>query len=118
MICVFPDPYPDELLYSACARYSALMQCPNKIRATEDFFGKGKSAVVDLPGRIDHLIRSMPPGHLYTADELIDKHTVFPFYAPYLQKSRAPLIRNIMKSDDCAQLGPKIPRTRKGRKTM
>jgi hypothetical protein len=94
------------------------MQCPNKIRATEDFFGKGKSAVVDLPGRIDHLIRSMPPGHLYTADELIDKHTVFPFYAPYLQKSRAHLIRNIMKSDDCAQLGPKIPRTRRGRKTM
>lgn len=118
MICVFPDPYPDELLYSICGRYGALMQYSNKISATEDFFGKGMSAVVDLPGRIDHLIRSMPPGHLYTADELIDKHTLFPFYAPFLPKNRARLIRELMRLDDCAQVGPRVTRARLSKKTI
>lgn len=118
MICIFPDPYPDELLYSVCARYGALMQYYNKTRATEDFFGKGASAIVDLPGRIDHLISSMPPGHLYTSDELIDKNTIFPFYAPFLPKDRAHLIHQIMQFDDCTQVGPRIPRTRRGRKLI
>lgn len=99
-------------------RYGVLMQYPNKIRATEEFFGKGKSAVVDLPRCIDHLIRSMPLGHLYTADELIDKHTLFPFYAPFLAKNRARLIREIMRLDDSAQVGPRVTRARQGKKAI
>jgi hypothetical protein len=117
MICLFPDPYPDELIYSVCARYGEMMQYPNKISATEDFFGKGRSAVVDLPGRIDHLIRSILPGHLYTADELINQHTLLPFYAPFLSKNRAHAIRAHMKLDDGPQVGPRVTRARLGKKT-
>jgi hypothetical protein len=116
MICLFPDPYPYELLYSACARYGALMQYPNKSTATEDFFGKGATAIVDIPGRLDYLIRSLPPNHLYTVDELIDKHTIFPFYASYLPKNLARLIRQAMRFDDCTMAGARIGRTPQGRK--
>ncbi len=116
MLCLFPDPYPDELLYSVCARYGALMQYSNKNTATEDFFGKGASAIVDLPGRLDHLLRSLPPNHLYTVNELIDKHTIFPFYAPYLPNGLARLARQAMHLDDCTQIGTRIGRTRRGRK--
>lgn len=99
MICVFPDPYPDELLYSVCARYSALMGYPNKITATCDFFGgTGVAAVVDLPNRLDHLINALPPGHLYSVDELIYRHTHYPFYAPFLPRDRALLVRDTMRS--------------------
>lgn len=118
MICVFPDPYPDELLYSACARYSALMRYPNKARAIVDFFGIGASAIVDLPGRINHLIRALPPNHLYTADELIDKHTLFPFYSPFLPRERARLIREAMRSDDCARVATQLRKTISGSKTI
>lgn len=116
MICVFPDPYPDELLYSVCARYGDLMRYPNKKTATEDFFGKGSTAIVDIPGRLDHLISSLPPNHLYTVDELIDKHTIFPFYAPYLSKNLARLIRQAMHLDDCTMAGARIGRAQQGRK--
>lgn len=98
MICVFPDPYPDELLYSVCARYNDLMQYPNNTTATRDFFGDGAiSAVVDLPNKIEHLISELPPGHLYTVDQFIDNHTMFPFYAPFLSSGRARIVRDEMR---------------------
>src|SRR5436305_12964341 len=98
MICVFPDPHPDELLYSVCARYNDLMQYPNSTTATRDFFGAGFiSAVVDLPNNIDYLISELPPGHLYTADYFIDNHTLFPLYAPFLQRERARVVRDGMR---------------------
>lgn len=98
MICVFPDPYPDELLYSVCARYKDLMRYPNSTTATCDFFGGGAiSAVVDLPNKIEHLVSELPPGHLYTVDYFIDNHTLFPLYAPFLLCERARLVRDGMR---------------------
>jgi Tn7-like transposition protein D/TniQ protein len=98
LICIFPDPYPDELLYSVCARYKDLMQYPNNTTATRDFFGDGAiSAVVDLPNRLEHLVSALPLGHYYTVDEFIDRHTMFPFYAPFLSCERACLIRDDMR---------------------
>jgi len=96
MICVFPDPYPDELLYSVCARYKDLMKYPNSLNATSYFFGTASSMVVDLPNKIDHLVSVLPPGHLYTADDFIDNHTMFPFYAPFLSRKRAAAVRDGM----------------------
>lgn len=93
------------------------MQYANKTSATEDFFGKGKTAIVDLPGRINYLIRSILPGHLYTADELINQHTLLPFYAPFLSENRAQAVRDHMRFEDGAQVGPRITRTRQGQKT-
>lgn len=99
MICIFPDPYPDELLYSVCARYQDLMQYPNSSTATSDFFGSGAiSSVVDLPNRLEFLVSVLPPGHLYTVDEFIDNHTMFPLYSPFLSGKRVRLIREEMRS--------------------
>jgi Tn7-like transposition protein D/TniQ protein len=114
MICAF-NLYPDELLFSGCSRYGASMDYPNKNQAINDCFGKGASALVDLSGRLDHFLRSLPPSHLYTADELIDKHTTFPFYAPFLPKGRARQIRKLMRSNN-SKLVAQIPRTCHGKK--
>jgi hypothetical protein len=109
MICVFPDPYPDELLYSVCARYSALMDYPNKITATSDFFGgTGVAVVVDLPNRLNHLINALPPGHLYSVDELIYEHTHYPFYVPFLPRDRALLVRDTMRNDGNNRVAERI----------
>lgn len=97
VICIFPAPYPDELLYSVCARYKDLMQYPNGSTATGDFFGTATSAVVDLPNKLEHLISALPPGHLYTVDEFIDGHTMLPFYAPFLSRERARALRAEMR---------------------
>lgn len=98
MICIFPDPYLDELLYSVCARYAALMDYPNRITATRDFFGDGVSAaVVDLPNPVGHLLGVLPHGHLYSVNELIYQHTHYPFYAPFLPSGRALQLRDTMR---------------------
>jgi hypothetical protein len=98
LIIVFPDPYRDELLYSVCARYKDLMPYRNGTTATRDFFGgDSPSAIVDLPNRIDHLLDSLVPGHLYTAEDFIYKNTHYPLYAPFLAPQRALAVYQSMR---------------------
>jgi Tn7-like transposition protein D/TniQ len=97
MITCFPDPYPDELLFSVCARFSNMMSFPNKRTAVKELFGsKSASAAVDLPNGIGYLISNLPSPHRYTVDSLIDKNTLFPFYAPFIPSDRAQTILSEM----------------------
>jgi hypothetical protein len=100
MIGFFPDPRPDELLYSACARFSDRMKFPNVNRAASVMFGgKSPRAVVDFPTRINNLMSVMPPNHQYTPDILIDRNTLYPYFAPFLPADRARLFREDMCGD-------------------
>ena len=98
MIGFFPDPYPDELLYSACARYAQRVSYPNQQKVMIDLFGKkGLSAIVDFPTRLE-LFVTVIPSHKYSTDEIINKNTLYPFYEPFVTFVRAEIIRNEMKS--------------------
>lgn len=97
MIGFFPSPYPDELLYSICARYAERVNYPNKQRVMTDLFLKrGLSAIVDLPTRIELLLSSIA-NQEYLADEIINKNTLFAFYEPFVTVERANIIRQEMK---------------------
>lgn len=88
MITVFPDPYPDELLYSVCARYQERMMWGNQKTTLEDLFGSNTVvAVVDLPGHVDALISHLPAGHRYSSDEIIDRHTLLPYFLHFLRQA-------------------------------
>lgn len=68
MLGFFPDPYPDELLYSACARYMDRLKYPNQRTGIQELFGAAQTpAIVDFPNRLDNLIKSLPPFHQYTS---------------------------------------------------
>ncbi len=100
MIGHFPDPYPDELLYSVFARFSDRMDYPSKKSVVRDLFGtENVKAVVDLPSHLDSLIAALPPECSYTANDLIDNHTLLPFYGPFLPTERLKLVRRDMHSD-------------------
>ncbi len=100
MLGFFPDPYPDELLYSACARYKERTKYPNQLAAEQELFsGQNIHVAVDLPNRLGNLVANLPLFHTYTADRFIDDHTLFPFYAPFLPLERAQIIRKEMKGD-------------------
>jgi hypothetical protein len=91
------------------------MQYPNSTTATRDFFGSGTiSAVVDLPNKIEYLVSELPPGHLYTVDYFIDNHTMFPFYAPFLPRERARLVRDGMRRVGENQVSEQIGLTASG----
>lgn len=97
MLGHFPTPYPDELFYSICARFSDRMRYPVVDYAVRELFGALTNATIELPGYLDYFISILPPGHRYTADDIIDHHTLLPFYQPFLLEQRRQLVRAKMR---------------------
>jgi Tn7-like transposition protein D/TniQ len=98
MIGFFPEPFPDELFYSLCARYRRRAGYHGRVSTMRDLFGSTEfKMVIDLPSHLDHLVASLPPGHDYPADRLIDEHTLLPFYAPFLSPERVARVRMEMR---------------------
>lgn len=90
MISAFPDPYPDELLYSVCARYCERVGYRNLLRPLQELFGESVRHVgLDIPGHLGHLVNVLPEGHSYTVKDWIEKHTLFPFYRTFMPEERA-----------------------------
>lgn len=97
MLATFPTPYPDELLYSLCARYTARMRFSSANIAAEALFGtRGVVAVVDLPSRLDLLSSRLPKALGLDPDTLITNHTLLPLYAPFISRDRLDHIRRLM----------------------
>ncbi len=85
MIGHFPVPGTDELFYSLCARYSDHMEYTTVAAAIYSLFGsKAAVATIDLPSRLGLLVTNLPPGYRVSVDDFIDRHTLLPFYAPFL----------------------------------
>lgn len=85
MIGLFPDLYADELLYSACGRYSDRMQYPGKMTVVRELLGSSSlKAVTDLPWHFETFLANLPLGHRYSFQELANRHTLLPFYSPFL----------------------------------
>lgn len=97
MLGFFTDPYPDEILYSICARYHHRARNGSAAATVRDLFGcEALQIAVDLPSHLGSLVERLPPGHRYTVDRLIDEHTLLPFYAPFLPPERAQQLRSDM----------------------
>ena len=88
MIAYFPSLYPDELLYSLFTRYFVKSGYMGYASAAEDLFAnKITHPDIEFINRlsdevIGHLQKQMP------LEELIEKHTMFPYYARFLRKER------------------------------
>ncbi|QOJ33817.1 MAG: TniQ family protein [Nitrospira sp.] len=81
MIGWFPNLYPDELLSSACARYADTFRYPARMSAISDLFGDRCSRVAyDVPGQLNRLVSQLPSNSGITLEELLYRHTLFPFY--------------------------------------
>ncbi len=93
MIGWFPSPYPEELFYSICARYMALMQYPNQNSNIEM---SGGVVIVDLPCNLRYFTMLLPPNQYYTVDAIIDQHSLLNFYIPFLPGARLESIRSEM----------------------
>lgn len=100
MIGFFPDPYPDELLFSACARYHERAGYRSRENTGRDLFGlQTVKVAIDLPGHLDSLLASLPHGHRHTADRLIDQNTLLPLYGPFVPQERLLRVREYMRGN-------------------
>ncbi|HLW00392.1 MAG TPA: TnsD family transposase [Ktedonobacterales bacterium] len=98
MIGHFPPPHPDELLYSVCARFADQVHYPGTEDVVQNLFGTRRfPGSIHLPVHLDHLVSVITPGHRFTVDQFIDEHTLFPFYAPFLQSEHPSEIRKAMR---------------------
>lgn len=101
MIGCFPTPHPDELLYSLCARFCDRMQYPSRRSIVQDLFNSATAiAIVDLPCRLNDLMAALPPEYPYTVEQLVDGHTLLPFYGPFLPAERLSELREAMCRQD------------------
>ena len=99
MLVFFPTPYPDELLYSVCARYRKRTGDPSPKNLLQDLFGKNNVlASVDLPSHIGALVARLPVGSKITAERLIMDHTMYPFYSAFLPPEQARAVLEAMVS--------------------
>jgi hypothetical protein len=97
----FPDFLPDEMVYSVASRYMDRMQFSSHAVISHHFFGGPERGLVsDLPSSLEHLIQSLPPNHTYTTDIIINRHTLFPYYAPFLLAERALRLKHYMENDN------------------
>ena len=70
-----------------------------------DVFGEGiRASIIDLPCRLENFVSRLPSGANYTVMGLIQKHTVFPYYAPFLDIKTRVLLRGAMAGDAAAKM--------------
>ena len=105
MLGFFPTPYPDELLYSLIARHHIRSGSTSpKITLSELFGSTSTIATIDLPANLNNLtkrLQHLTPNH---ASDLIAKHTLYPFYQPFLPPKRDRSIRQSMKASKTANI--------------
>ncbi|UQQ36192.1 TnsD family transposase [Paenibacillus polymyxa] len=97
MIVFFPTPYPDELLYSTIGRLKKWSGEANHRNMLQHIFGdKHITASVDLPSKIGGLVERLPITTQITVEQLIMKHTLFPFYSAFLPPGQADAVYRSM----------------------
>lgn len=96
MIDFFTDPYKDELIYSAIARYHFYSGNVDYRDTIEECFGKRTMVpTLELGGRLDYLANEL--GGKYTAEKIINNNTIFPYYAPFMDEKRKDEILSYIK---------------------
>ncbi len=87
MLHFFTDPYKDELIYSAIARYHFYTGNIDFKDALEELFGK-RSIIpsLEIGSNFEALAKNL--GEQYTAEKILKNNTIFPYYEPFLPSSR------------------------------
>jgi hypothetical protein len=95
----FTDPYKDELIYSAIARYHYYVGNIDFKDTLQECFGK-RSIIPSLEFGSPVRALSKNLGGNYTPEYILNKHTILPFYIPFLLESiRVEVIRELKYSD-------------------
>lgn len=94
----FPVPYENELIYSLVARAGVHAGITSPKQLLDEVFGNRQViATVDLPGHLDAIVENLHHDPNYSLDRLINRHTLFPTYAPFVSERVRHKARMMMK---------------------
>ncbi|BDR87831.1 TniQ family protein [Clostridium tetani] len=89
MISLMPKLYPDEILYSWFSRYHTLNGNLRYSYSMNELFGKDRvSTSIYYPMYLNFLCKQLPQEFKYTAEELINNHSIIPIFKPFMTKER------------------------------
>lgn len=111
----FPTPYPNELLYSVIARAGVHEGETSPKQLLNSVFANRKViATVDLPSHVGRIANHYPKSLSLSALDLIEKHTLWPIYAPFLPNDRRKSVEEWMcdRSQGAAHLASGIVASR------
>lgn len=99
MLPFFTDLYPDELLYSACARYHRWTGNTSLRDTLTELFGNDTAIPsLNFGAALRTLCENI--GGAYTPKKMIWEHTLFPIYSPFLPKRRVSELEKQMITAD------------------
>ena len=100
MIGVFPEPYPDELLYSVFARYYVRSGYRNYIFVAEDLFlnRSVRPNFEYFPALKEDVVSKLTANLSF--EKIILQHTMFPYHCRFLPKERKEQAINSLISMD------------------
>ena len=96
----FIQPYPEEVFYSIIARYykQTLSFSPKQF-SSQVFSSHIGSATLDLPSHLDTFHSLAKQVFPFSVDEIIEKFTLYPFYAPFLRKEKKKAVLLAMRGN-------------------
>ncbi|RDI37526.1 TnsD family Tn7-like transposition protein [Falsibacillus pallidus] len=111
MICCFPTLYDDEMLFSVIARYHKYSGNENPKHTSNEIFGmKTICATTVLPANLNQFSQRIPDNNKYTPDQIIENHTLFPYYSPFIPEDRYLELVRRMREENGASLYMKLGR--------
>jgi hypothetical protein len=101
MLKSFADPYDDELLYSAIARYHSCWSIQSYKEVLKNLFGSDSIVpTIGFPSHLDYLSKQFTNKQYADNNYFLYKHTLLPIYIPFLTEDRRNKIINDMKYSD------------------
>lgn len=96
----FPTAFPDETLHSLVSRYARLCG----VRSCRAAFAGLKSAAafsqnVAFPSHLRDFVDALPSGSELSVAEILMRHTLLPYYAPFLSMRQVEHARALMTAD-------------------
>lgn len=98
MLAAFPTPFPDETLYSIVARYGRRFSQQKRLLSLDLFGTFNRPQRFRLLGKLDTLEAAIPDRFGMSVDRLIDDHTLFPYYAPFVPPRIYERLRDAMRT--------------------
>jgi len=94
-----PFPYPEEISYGWFARFHALSGNISSTSTAKELFGVEKLyPSIHYPIHLNYFSEQLPKDWEFTAEYIINNHTMLPFFKPFLDDSELQKIIYNMKS--------------------
>ncbi|WP_226683446.1 TnsD family transposase [Sutcliffiella horikoshii] len=107
----FPKLYEDELLYSVIARYHQYSGNENFKHSLNESFGSSTiCSTLFFPSSISNLLNNLPH-HSFTSNDIINNHTILPYYKPWIPINRYTTLINKMVNGKGSDLYMLLGRT-------